>query len=66
MSTNKVTKSIWDTSSEDVLKRGLNAMTKMCDVLTNQNETLNTDIQKLRKKVERLQDKLLHNGLEKE
>jgi polyhydroxyalkanoate synthesis regulator phasin len=55
--------SIWDTSSEDVLKRGLNAMTKMCDVLTNQNETLNTDIQKLKNKVQRLQDKLLTNNV---
>lgn len=55
--------SIWDTSSEDVLKRGLNAMTKMCDVLTTQNETLNTDIQKLKNKVQRLQDKLLTNNV---
>ena len=58
--------SIWDESSEGVLKRGLNAMTRMCDVLTEQNKTLNNDIDKLRKKVERLQDKLLHNQLEKE
>jgi polyhydroxyalkanoate synthesis regulator phasin len=58
--------SIWDESSEGVLKRGLNAMTRMCDVLTKQNETLNNDIEKLRKKVERLQDKLLHNQIEKE
>ena len=58
--------SIWDESSEGVLNRGLNAMTRMCDVLTEQNKTLNNDIEKLRKKVERLQDKLLHNQLEKE
>lgn len=66
MSNKVVTKSIWDESSEGVLKRGLNAMTRMCDVLTKQNETLNNDIEKLRKKVERLQDKLLHNIDEKE
>ncbi len=59
MSEKRKEKGLWDTSSEDVLKRGLNAMTKMCDVLTIQNETLNQDIQKLRNKVERLQDKLL-------
>ena len=58
--------SLWNESSEGVLKRGLNAMTRMCDVLTDQNKTLNNDIDKLRKKVERLQDKLLHNQLEKE
>lgn len=57
---------LWDESSEGVLKRGLTAMTRMCDVLSDQNKTLNTDIEKLRKKVERLQDKLLHNELEKE
>ena len=57
---------LWDESSEGVLKRGLTAMTRMCDVLTDQNKTLNNDIDKLRKKVERLQDKLLHNELEKE
>jgi polyhydroxyalkanoate synthesis regulator phasin len=59
MSEKRKERGLWDTSSEDVLKRGLNAMTKMCDVLTTQNETLNEDIQKLRNKVERLQDKLL-------
>ncbi len=59
MSEKRKERGLWDTSSEDVLKRGLNAMTKMCDVLTTQNETLNQDIQKLRNKVERLQDKLL-------
>ena len=63
---NEKPSSLWNESSEGVLKRGLNAMTRMCDVLTDQNKTLNNDIEKLRKKVERLQDKLLHNQLEKE
>ena len=59
MSEKRKVRGLWDSSSEEVLKRGLNAMTKMCDVLTTQNETLNQDIEKLRNKVERLQDKLL-------
>lgn len=51
MATEKKRTSIWDESSEGVLKRGLNAMTRMCDVLTEQNKTLNNDIEKLQKKL---------------
>ena len=59
-------KGIWDESSEAVLKRGLNSMTKMCDVLTTQNETLNKDITKLKNKIARMKDKLIENGVQEQ
>jgi cell division protein FtsB len=42
--------------TESVLVRGLNAMTKACDALSAQNETLNKDIEGMKKKIARLQD----------
>ena len=57
-------KYMFDKTSEQVLSRGLNAMTKMCDVLTKQNETLNNDIEKLKKKIDRMKERLLANGIE--
>ena len=61
---NNMSKGIWDESSEAVLKRGLNSMTKMCDVLSTQNETLNKDIEKLKNKIARMKDKLIENGVQ--
>jgi len=55
---------MFDKTSEEVLSRGLNAMTKMCDVLTTQNQTLNSDIEKLKKKIARMKERLLQNGIE--
>lgn len=55
---------MFDKTSEEVLSRGLNAMTKMCDVLTTQNQTLNSDIEKLKKKIARMKERLLENGIE--
>lgn len=55
---------MFDKTSEEVLSRGLNAMTKMCDVLTTQNKTLNSDIEKLKKKIARMKERLLENGIE--
>tara|TARA_X000001382_G_scaffold124120_1_gene108425 strand:- start:83 stop:277 length:195 start_codon:yes stop_codon:yes gene_type:complete len=52
--------------TEKVLVRGLNAMTKACDALSTQNDLLNKDIEKLRNKVERLQERVLINQDEKE
>tara|TARA_R110001592_G_scaffold105343_2_gene296151 strand:- start:301 stop:507 length:207 start_codon:yes stop_codon:yes gene_type:complete len=51
--------------TEQVLVRGLNAMTKACDALSNQNETLNMDIEKMKHKIARLQEKILVNQDEK-
>ncbi len=52
--------------TESVLVRGLNAMTKSCDVLSSQNEQLNKDIEGLKKKIARLQDRVLIDGEERE
>ena len=51
---------------EQVLVRGLNAMTKACDALSKQNETLNLDIEKMKNKISRLQEKILCNQDTKE
>jgi hypothetical protein len=51
--------------TEAVLTRGLNAMTVACDSLTKQNETLNKDIEGLKAKITRLQDRILTEGVEK-
>lgn len=56
--------SVFNQSSAQVLERGLNAMTRMCDVITKQNEILNEDVSKLKKKIDRMKTKLLENGLE--
>tara|TARA_X000001382_G_scaffold104966_2_gene80117 strand:- start:76 stop:279 length:204 start_codon:yes stop_codon:yes gene_type:complete len=45
--------------TESILVRGLNAMTKACDALTKQNETLNNDIEGLKKKINRLSERVL-------
>lgn len=52
--------------TEQVLVRGLNAMTKACDALSKQNELLNLDIEKMKKKIARLQERILVNDSEKE
>ena len=45
--------------TESILPRGLNSMTKACDALTKQNETLNNDIEGLKAKIERLSERVL-------
>ena len=52
--------------TESVLVRGLNAMTKACDALSKQNETLNNDIEALKRKIARLQERVLLNEGSKE
>ncbi len=52
--------------TERILVRGLNAMTKACDALTKQNDILNGDIQKLKAKLHRLQERILVNEESKE
>ncbi len=52
--------------TETVLVRGLNAMTKACDALSSQNATLNKDIEKMKKKIARLQERVIENQEERE
>lgn len=52
--------------TEQVLVRGLNAMTKACDALSKQNEELNKDIDGMKKKIARLQERVLDNQAERE
>lgn len=60
------TKHLFKDDTESVLVRGLNAMTKACDSLTKQNEQLNTDIEGLKRKISRLQDRVLIDSDDKE
>tara|TARA_R100000231_G_scaffold139138_1_gene119377 strand:+ start:924 stop:1130 length:207 start_codon:yes stop_codon:yes gene_type:complete len=50
---------IFSPSTEKILTRGLNAMTRACDALTNQNETLRKDIEGLKAKISRLSERVL-------
>ena len=62
----KKTDSMFRADTENVLCRGLNAMTKACDALSAQNEQLNKDIEGLKRKIARLQDRVLTNADDKE
>jgi len=57
---------IFKPDTEGVLVRGLNAMTRACDALSNQNEQLNADVEALKKKIARLQERILINQPERE
>ena len=57
---------IFKPDAEAVLVRGLNAMTKACDALSNQNEQLNKDIEALKRKIARLNERVLTNDDERE
>ena len=59
MASTQVNHSLFKPDAESVLVRGLNAMTKACDSLSNQNEKLNKDIEGLKRKIERLQERLI-------
>mgnify|MGYP003108981705 FL=1 len=52
--------------TEQVLVRGLNAMTKACDALSKQNEQHLKDIEAMKKKIARLQERVLDNQIERE
>lgn len=52
--------------TEQVLVRGLNAMTKACDALSKQNEQHLKDIESMKKKIARLQERVLDNQDERE
>lgn len=57
---------IFKPDTEDVLVRGLNAMTRACDALSQQNEQLNLDVESLKKKISRLQERILVDQTERE
>ena len=60
------TPSVYNINSEEILAKGLDAMTKSCEALTSQNERLNKDIATLKNKIDLLQDRLLSNAEERE
>jgi len=57
---------LFNNDTENVLVDGLKMMTKACDALTKQNEILNRDIEELKNKASRLQERVLLNDEEKE
>jgi hypothetical protein len=57
---------LFKTETEEVLTNGLKMMTKACDALTKQNEILNRDIEELKNKASRLQERVLENDEERE
>jgi predicted RNase H-like nuclease (RuvC/YqgF family) len=56
-----VNRPLFKPDTEAVLVRGLNAMTKACDALSTQNQTLNNDIEALKRKINRLQERVILN-----
>lgn len=62
----KSTPPMFKPDTETVLVRGLNAMTKACDALSSQNESLNKDLEALKNKVKRLQERVLMDQPERE
>jgi hypothetical protein len=64
--TDKKPVQIFKPDTESVLVRGLNAMTRSCDVLSKQNTELNKDIEGLKNKISRLQERVLIDSIEKE
>jgi len=57
---------VFKPDTEGVLVRGLNAMTRACDALSNQNDQLNADVEALKKKIARLQERIFIDEPEKE
>jgi hypothetical protein len=64
--TDKKPVQIFKPDTESVLVRGLNAVTRSCDVLSKQNTELNKDIEGLKNKISRLQERVLIDSIEKE
>jgi len=61
-----VNRPLFKPGAEDVLVRGLNAMSAANEALVIQNKVLNADVEALKAKVARLQEKLLENLTDKE
>ena len=63
---NKPSAPLFKPDTEQVLVRGLNAMTKACDALSKQNEEHLKDIEGMKNKIQRLQERVLDNQTERE
>ena len=59
MPSKTVNHGLFKPDTEAVLVRGLNAMTKACDSLSSQNDQLNKDIEGLKRKIARLQERVI-------
>ncbi len=59
MASTTVNHGLFKPDTEAVLVRGLNAMTKACDSLSTQNDQLNKDIEGLKRKIARLQERVI-------
>ncbi|MAL88150.1 MAG: hypothetical protein CL683_04550 [Brevundimonas sp.] len=57
---------LFKVNAEEILAKGLDAMTRSCEALTKQNDILNKDIEKLKAKIDLLQHRLLSNSEERE
>ncbi len=57
---------IFKEDTESVLVKGLKAMTKACEALSIQNESLATEIEGLNGEVSRLKERILSNTEERE
>ena len=60
------TPSVFNQTPEDILKKGLSAMTIACETLTKQNEQLNKDVNNLKQKLRSAEEKLIINSEERE
>lgn len=60
------TPSVFKSSPEQILKKGLSAMTIACETLTKQNQQLNKDVNNLKQKLRSVEEKLIINSEEKE
>ena len=59
MSLPDTNRSMFDQSSENILKRGLHTMSLACEALSDQNENLNKQVEELNTVVKQLNEKLL-------
>ena len=66
MSIQKTNRPLFKPDTEAILVRGLNSMTLACSALTKQNEQHLKDIEGLKGKIARLQERLLADTEEKE
>ncbi len=57
---------LFQMKSEDILKKGIESLTKACDIPTTQNKQLYEEIRVLRIKISQLQDELNCNTEEVE
>jgi len=59
-------KDIFKTKEGDILERGLQAMTRSCDTLKEQNDLLHEQVESMKVELARLKDRLLIDREERE